>query len=122
MSDSNDVINELARLREENARLKELLHRHGISFAAVDTPTPAQRPAMPQLSLEEKVALFRSLFHGREDVFARRWYSSKTEKSGYQPVCSREWNPSYCDKRKYKCTECPNREFQPLSYNYNVAD
>ena len=56
------------------------------------------------------------MFRGREDVFARRWYSLKTDKSGYQPVCTREWNSSYCNKKQYKCAECPNREFQPLGY------
>ena len=69
------------------------------------------------LSLEEKVALFRNLFQGREDVFARRWFSPTTGKSGYQPVCAREWNREYCDKKKFKCAECPNREFQPLGYD-----
>ena len=38
-------------------------------------------------STNEKILLYRSLFCGREDVFARRWYSKTTEKSGYQPVC-----------------------------------
>lgn len=70
-----------------------------------------------QLTLQEKVALFQSLFQGREDVFARRWYSSTTQKSGYQPVCTREWNREFCDKRKYKCADCPNRQFAPLAYN-----
>lgn len=104
---------ELERLRIENARLRALLARHGI---AADEPAPSI-PQKPSLSLEEKVNLFRSLFHGREDVLARRWFSSTTGKSGYQPVCSREWNSEYCDKKKYKCAECPNREFQPLRYN-----
>ena len=97
----------------ENARLRALLLRHGI---AVDIPTHAM-PQKPILSLEEKVGLFRGLFRGREDVFARRWSSSATGKSGYQPVCVREWNREYCDKKKYKCAECPNREFQPLGYD-----
>ncbi len=104
---------ELKRLRAENARLRVLLARHGI---AVDEP----KPSLPQkllLSLEEKVALFRNLFQGREDVFARRWTSPSTGKSGYQPVCSREWNSEFCDKKKFKCAECPNREFLPLGYN-----
>lgn len=101
------------RLRIENARLRALLTRHGI---AADKPESAL-PRKPALSLDEKVALFRSLFQGREDVFARRWFSSSTGKSGYQPVCAREWNREYCDKKKYKCAECPNREFQPLCYN-----
>lgn len=37
-------------------------------------------------SPQEKIKLYRSLFRGREDVFARRWHSIKSEKSGYQPV------------------------------------
>lgn len=103
--------NELKKLRIENAQLKALLAQHGI---VVEEPTSS---VVSTLSLEEKVALFRGLFQGREDVFARRWFSSTTGKSGYQPVCTREWNREYCDKKKYKCAECPNREFQPLGYN-----
>lgn len=104
-------IDELKRLRAENARLRALLTKHGI---VVEEPTSS---VVSTLSLQEKVALFRSLFKGREDVFARRWFSASTGKSGYQPVCAREWNREYCDKKKYKCAECPNREFQSLGYN-----
>ena len=32
-------------------------------------------------------------------------------------MCAREWNREYCDKKKFKCAECPNREFQPLGYD-----
>lgn len=66
-------------------------------------------------SSTEKISLFRSLFCGREDVFARRWYSKTTEKSGYQPVCENEWADGLCDKRKYKCSACPNRKPMPLT-------
>lgn len=104
---------ELSRLRAENARLRTLLACHGI---AADEPEPMS-PQKSVLSLEEKVALFRNLFQGREDVFARRWFSPTTGKSGYQPVCAREWSREYCDKKKFKCAECPNREFQPLGYS-----
>lgn len=104
---------ELSRLRAENAQLRALLAQHGI---AADEPENMS-PRKHALSLVEKVTLFRSLFQGREDAFARRWFSNSTGKSGYQPVCSREWNREYCDKKKYKCAECPNREFQPLGYN-----
>ena len=87
--------NELEKLRIENARLRALLAQHGIT---IDEPV-TQSPQKPSLSLEEKVALFRSLFQGREDVFARRWFSPTTGKSGYQPVCAREWDSEYCDKK-----------------------
>lgn len=63
---------------------------------------------------EEKIRLFRSLFRGREDVFARRWYSSETEKSGYSPVCANEWKYGVCIKPKGKCAKCENRVLVPL--------
>ena len=47
---------------------------------------------------EEKIRLFRSLFRGREDVFARRWYSVQKEKGGYAPVCANEWKYGICIK------------------------
>ena len=66
-------------------------------------------------SPQEKIKLYRSLFRGREDVFARRWYSIKSEKSGYQPVCENEWDNALCDKKKYKCSACPNRKLAALT-------
>ena len=36
--------------------------------------------------LSEKIMLFRSLFHGREDVYATLWQNKTTLKSGYSPV------------------------------------
>jgi len=55
----------------------------------------------------EKVDLFRFLFAGREDVFALRWYNSKSGKSGYSPVCENKWQTGKCDMKKYSCTDCP---------------
>lgn len=85
--DMNGILYELNELRKENARLRELLTKHGI---LVDDIELTKGSVVRQLSLEEKVNLFRRRFVGREDVFARRWYSSSTGKSGYQPVCSRK--------------------------------
>lgn len=39
---------------------------------------------------EAKVALFRSLFRGREDVYARRFASRKSGKANYSPACANE--------------------------------
>lgn len=64
--------------------------------------------------LEERIKLFRNLFRGREDVYARLWVSRKTGKSGYAPVCKNEWKPKICQKPVAKCYECPNRELSPL--------
>ena len=110
-------------LEKENARLKAILDKNGIEYESFVSKTcetnhlGATAVSTYQLTLHEKVALFQSLFQGREDVFARRWYSNTTQKSGYQPVCTREWNREFCDKRKYKCADCPNRQFAPLAYN-----
>ena len=38
-----------------------------------------------------------------------------TGKSGYQPVCINEWKQGLCDKKKYRCAICPNRNFAPLT-------
>ena len=39
----------------------------------------------------EKIALFRSLFVGREDAFARRYENVKKGTSGYSPCCRNQW-------------------------------
>lgn len=121
--DADTLMRRLHELEEENKQLKSLLAEHGIPFEACvhDGNLAVSQSSNPtesttRLSLQEKVELFQSLFKGREDVFAKRWYSDTTKKSGYQPVCEREWNREFCDKRKYKCSECPNRKFAPLSY------
>jgi len=62
-----------------------------------------------------KIALFRSLFRGREDIYPRRFESRKTGKSGYQPACANEWARGLCDKRAVRCAECPNRRFLPVT-------
>lgn len=107
-------------LRKENAELKSLLRSHGIEYEPKPTNvtdsiySPISLPVI-KLSLDERVALFMSLFKGREDVFARRWFSKTTGKGGYQPVCANEWRLGVCDKKKFKCAECPNRNFAPLT-------
>lgn len=66
-------------------------------------------------SPQGKIKLYRPLFRGREDFFARRWYSKNSDKSGYQPVCENEWDMALCDKKKYKCSACPNRKLAALT-------
>jgi hypothetical protein len=66
-------------------------------------------------SSEAKIALFRSLFRGRDDVYPRRFESRKTGKSGYAPACANEWVRGICEKPRIKCAECPNRRFLPVT-------
>ena len=66
-------------------------------------------------SSDEKIALFRSLFRGRDDVYPRRFESRKTGKSGYAPACANEWVRGICEKPRIKCAECPHRRFLPVT-------
>ena len=66
-------------------------------------------------SQPDYIKLFRSLFHGREDVFAKMWWSRKTQRIGYSPACRNEWSPAYCGKPKAKCGDCPNQDYIPLT-------
>jgi hypothetical protein len=73
-------------------------------------------PAVNQHSPSEaKIALFRSLFRGRDDVYPRRFESRKTGKSGYSPACANEWVRGLCDRRTVKCMDCLNRRFLPVT-------
>src|SRR5215831_625269 len=60
---------------------------------------------------EAKIALFRALFRGREDVYPRRFESRRTGKTGYQPACANEWVRGVCDKPRIKCSDCPHQRF-----------
>lgn len=64
------------------------------------------------LPLKEKINIFRTLFKGRDDVFAKYWVSHKTGKEGYSPVCKNEWIPQICKK---PCEKCENKDYIPLS-------
>ena len=66
-------------------------------------------------SPQAKIALFRSLFRGRDDVYPRRFESRKTGRSGYAPACANEWVRGVCEKPRIKCAECPNRRFLPVT-------
>lgn len=117
----NKLLKQYEVLHKENEVLISLLKIHGIEYetrmkedmnkpiySLVSVPTIT-------LSIDERIRLFQSLFKGREDVFARRWFSKTTGKSGYQPVCINEWKQGICDKKKYRCVICPNRNFAPLT-------
>jgi superfamily II DNA or RNA helicase len=64
---------------------------------------------------EDKIALFRNMFRGREEVYPRRFESLKTGKKGYQPVCRNEWVSGVCEKPKISCEDCGQREFLPVT-------
>jgi superfamily II DNA or RNA helicase len=111
---------ECDRLREENAHLRAML---GIQ----DSPSKELRPtafpivdksdaniAVPSTP-EKKIALFRSLFRGREDVYAVRW-EGKSGKSGYSPAGVMDWRAIHAAKpEERKRVAQKTRTLQPLS-------
>ena len=80
---------ECAELRAENRRLRNMpdVPPETVVAAHPDIAAPVhQRSAEP-----EKIALFRTLFRGREDVYAMRW-TGKTGKLGYSPASVADWS------------------------------
>lgn len=62
-----------------------------------------------------KIALFRRLFRGRNDVFPKLWTNKRTGKKGYAPACDNEWEAGICEKPRVKCGECPSQAFIPVA-------
>jgi hypothetical protein len=112
---------ELERMDARRAEILQQMERLKLEMDSAGR-TPADLPAgglsaaiTNESAPEDKIALFRRLFRGREDVYARRFESAKTGKTGYQPVCRNEWIRPFCKKPKIRCTECPKREFLPVT-------
>ena len=113
---------ETRRLREENARLRRALTVHGIPIPPLSPANPLPAKTVEAIPLESKedrarkrIALFRSLFRGREDVYARRWESADG-RSGYVPVALKDWkaiNRSRPEDRKR--VDQKTRKFFPLT-------
>jgi superfamily II DNA or RNA helicase len=103
----SELIARVAELQREKAALLQPIASPGL-----DDKQPI---VTNQSSHEEKIALFRSLFRGREDVYPRRFESMKTGKKGYQPVCRNEWVSGICEKPKIRCEDCAHREFLPIT-------
>jgi hypothetical protein len=129
------LIDENADIRRENARLTEeveRLQRENANLRRAPLPqiepreqlspppktAAAQRVGGPpvesvaavvqrsSLSPAERIAIFRRLFHGREDVYAKRWESQQKGTAGYSPACAMEWRRPHCTKPQKKCMEC----------------
>lgn len=114
------------KLQKENKQLKEqLAYYESLTIKTSENPLkPIAKEAddlylgiQPTVHIkspvQEKITLFRSLFQGRQDVYAKRW-EGKNGKSGYTPVCENEWIPQICLKPSQKCSDCSHRKLSPL--------
>lgn len=90
---------EVEHLRAENERLRTLLTLSQRTQAVVVANGAAKdHMADPRAALvdstseaSEKVALMRSLFRGRDNVYACRWENSRTGKGAYAPAVEGGW-------------------------------
>ena len=120
---------EKARLEELRAKLTDLDRRREQLAAEIAglmesesaqisliSENLSQRPRVGDetLSNAQKIALFRRLFRGRDDVFPARWENVKSGRSGYSPVCANEWREGLCGKPRIKCSDCPHQAFVPV--------
>src|SRR3989442_765671 len=98
-------------LKESRAALESL--RAKLLAGRLSPPSaPALIPSAPvPATSSEKVALFRSMFRGREDLWPKLWTNVKTGRKGYAPACANEWVRDVCEKPRIKCGECPNQAF-----------
>ena len=105
--------------------LRTLLSEHHIAIPSMEPPPPGDPVPQPtQHETEDpterarrRIALFRSLFRGREDVFAVRWESRIGDgKSGYMPAAERDWKAISRTKREdRKKVDRQTRRLLPLT-------
>ena len=111
---------ECERLREENDRLRGMLgishstRNQNVSQSSLNPKSPPPAPS-EVYTPERKIALFRNLFRGREDIFAVRW-EGKGGKSGYLPAGEMDWHAIHAAKPEdRKKVGRKTRILQPLT-------
>ena len=122
MEQSDTRAGEAARIRERLARLdaeRAQLEQRLAELARAHLPAPEIAGRGGQITnrspTRDKLALFRTLFGGREDVYPRRWENAGKGKAGYAPVCANEWKRGVCHKPRVRCGACPNQAFVPVT-------
>lgn len=123
------AIQEIERLRQENAQLREKLgievsepkadyNQSGTTSVGPKTSVEetqqadtygghglsisARPPAVDSnSSSREKIKLFRALFRGREDVYAVFWFNERTGRKGYSPASEDPWSSRKGKPKKY---------------------
>ncbi len=133
--DDEQLWRKIRKLSAENQILKDLLNRNNIpydGFIAENSYDESEsyesdqgaRIVHPPAIGEKRAAYFYSRFWGREDVYARRFVSKKTGKSGYAPQCHDRWNNQICPLQQGKhisCQNCSNQNFIRLDVKAVVS-
>jgi superfamily II DNA or RNA helicase len=101
-------------LTEAQARLLSLKAALAAQGDLIEMSLSGDSALSTSSTVAEKVALFRSRFRGREDIYPRFWSNARTGRKGYAPTCGNEWVRGVCEKPRVKCGECPNQAFLPV--------
>ncbi|OYW96420.1 MAG: DNA helicase [Alishewanella sp. 32-51-5] len=99
-----------------DARLAEIEHEKRALLSRKEallrlTPTD---DSGSNLTPTQKIAIFRNLFRGRQDIFANRWQNQQG-RAGYSVACNNEWVQGICNKPRIKCMDCQHRQFSELN-------
>ncbi|MCB9402719.1 MAG: DEAD/DEAH box helicase family protein [Microthrixaceae bacterium] len=94
-----DLLREVDALRAENARLRGLLglddrarEGHAEAWAPTLLTEQTTQPSVDGSSpCDDQLGLLRSLFGARSDVYAQRWESASSGKSGWSPATKGRW-------------------------------
>ena len=94
-----DALAECERLRQENHDLRKRLELPLVETSAQSNANIVEfnstvAVVTSKSSSDEKVKLFRSLFRGREDIYAARW-EGRSGKAGYSPAHRKTWSNSF---------------------------
>jgi len=98
-----EALAECERLREENRQLRDHL---GIQSQTQVVQPVSTNPANDASAInsksspDAKVRLFRSLFRGRDDIYAVRWEGRNNGKAGYSPAHRRVWGIQHSEQPK----------------------
>jgi len=66
---------------------------------------------------QQQIDLFCSTFQGREDFYAERYFSKKTQRAGYGPVCANKFSRDagcHLGEKTKACDQCPAADLTPL--------
>ncbi len=109
-------VSHLESIASIDARLAEIEHEKTLLLARKKEllQPPPSYTSDAILTKDQKIAIFRNLFRGRQDIFANRW-QNKQGRSGYAVACDNEWLQGICNKPQIKCQDCNHRHFSELS-------
>lgn len=122
MNSYDELLEENKKLKSEIEQLKKEIESLKSHVSATDNKKQINSYSINiNSTLEEKIKLYRSLFHGRNDVFALRWDNESKNTRGYKPYCINEWKHGLCNKSEVKCSDCDFRKYKSLEDKDIVA-